>query len=217
MKAKQAKDVKGAPTVRGRPAVTARTAGAEAIVPLTPERWGDFVALFGPRGACGGCWCMAWRLGSREFEAAKGDGNRRSMQQRVKRGPPPGLLAYHGGVPVGWVSVAPRSEFRRLEGSRVLKPLDAVPVWSVSCLYLATVARRQGLSSRLLRAAAEFAFAHGAPAVEGYPVVPKHAAMPDVFAWTGIEASFRSAGWTRAGAWSKSRPIWRTMAAARRN
>ena len=24
---------------------------------LTPDRWGDLEALFGERGACGGCWC----------------------------------------------------------------------------------------------------------------------------------------------------------------
>lgn len=195
----------------------AKRRGREVITPLVPERWDDFVALFGPRGACGGCWCMAWRLGAREFEAGKrgataGAGNRRAMQRRVQRGPPPGLLAYHDGVPVGWVSVAPRGEFKRLENSRVLKPLDDVAVWSVSCLYLAKGARRQGLSSRLLRAAAEFAFAHGAPAVEGYPVIPKQREMPAVFAWTGIEASFQNAGWTRAGAWSPTRPIWRAVA-----
>ncbi|HEB84575.1 MAG TPA: N-acetyltransferase, partial [Bacteroidetes bacterium] len=31
------------------------------VYPLSPERWGDFEALFGERGACGGCWCMYWR------------------------------------------------------------------------------------------------------------------------------------------------------------
>ena len=36
--------------------------------PLTPERWKDFEELFGPRGACGGCWCMWWRLKRSEFE-----------------------------------------------------------------------------------------------------------------------------------------------------
>src|SRR5262245_14820805 len=28
------------------------------IHPLTPERWPDLEQLFGPRGACAGCWCM---------------------------------------------------------------------------------------------------------------------------------------------------------------
>ncbi len=31
------------------------------IAPLTGENWPDLEALFGPRGAVGGCWCMYWR------------------------------------------------------------------------------------------------------------------------------------------------------------
>jgi hypothetical protein len=38
------------------------------FVPLTKERWSDFETLFGVRGACGGCWCMFWRLTRSEFE-----------------------------------------------------------------------------------------------------------------------------------------------------
>ena len=195
----------------GRAKRGAKRGAGETIVPLTSERWSDFEELFGPRGACGGCWCMNWRLGARDFDAGKGEPNRRAMKRRVGRGVAPGLLAYSDGKAVGWVSVAPRTEFPRLEASRVLRPLDQVAVWSITCLYLAKSARRQGLSSRLLRAAAEFAFEHGAPAVEGYPVVPKLDAMPDVFAWTGIEASFEKAGWKRAGAWSETRPIDRAV------
>jgi len=30
--------------------------------PVTPARWPDFETLFGEKGACGGCWCMLWRL-----------------------------------------------------------------------------------------------------------------------------------------------------------
>ena len=32
------------------------------VYPLTPERWADLEELFGENGACGGCWCMWWRL-----------------------------------------------------------------------------------------------------------------------------------------------------------
>src|SRR5882672_11320080 len=88
------------------------------IVPLTRSRWRDFEQLFGPRGACGGCWCMTPRLTSREYEAAKGERNRRAMRRLVERGPPPGLLAFRGGEPVAWIAVGPRAEYRRLAGSR---------------------------------------------------------------------------------------------------
>ena len=47
-----------------------------AIHPLTPQRWADLERLFGANGACGGCWCMWWRLKRPEFDAGKGEGNR---------------------------------------------------------------------------------------------------------------------------------------------
>src|SRR6516164_10552649 len=52
--------------------------------PLSPSQWDDFEALFGPRGACGGCWCMVWRLPRKQWEQQKGDGNRKAMQGLVK-------------------------------------------------------------------------------------------------------------------------------------
>ena len=46
------------------------------IVPLTGDRWADFEALLGPKGAYGGCWCMYWRRLRRDFEEGAGDGAR---------------------------------------------------------------------------------------------------------------------------------------------
>ncbi len=198
---------------RSRPPATK----ALRIVPLTKARWRDFETLFGPRGACGGCWCMTPRLTRRDYEARKGEGNRRAMKRLVERGPPPGLLAYRGREPIAWIAVAPRSQYRLLAGSRVLAPVDDQPVWSIVCLYLRKDVRRQGLSSRLVRAAAEFARSRGATIVEGYPQIPRKSAMPDVFAWTGIASSFERAGFTEVARRSPTRPIvrWRSTTAAR--
>ena len=68
---------------------------------LTPSRWKDLERLFGERGACGGCWCMWWRLKRSEYELQKGEGNRKTMRRIVLSGEVPGLLAYDGGRPVG--------------------------------------------------------------------------------------------------------------------
>ena len=95
-----------------------------AAHPLTPERWADLERLFGERGACGGCWCMWWRLTRREFEQNKGDGNKASLRALVESGPPPGLLAYDGDEAVGWCAVEPRESYPALARSRVLKPID---------------------------------------------------------------------------------------------
>ena len=40
---------------------------------LTPKLWPDFERLFGANGACGGCWCMSWRIEKGEkWEEVKG-------------------------------------------------------------------------------------------------------------------------------------------------
>src|SRR4030042_6098717 len=62
--------------------------------PVTPDRWADIEELFGPRGACGGCWCMYWRQTRSEYEKFKGETNRLALQALVKSADVPGLIAY---------------------------------------------------------------------------------------------------------------------------
>jgi GNAT superfamily N-acetyltransferase len=179
------------------------------VQPLTPARWDDFAALFGERGACGGCWCMLWRRTRREFEAAKGDGNRDAMRALVDAGAEPGLLAYRGQQAIGWLSLAPRLEFPGLARSRLLRPVDQQPVWSVTCLFVDRRHRRTGVSVALLRAAIAHVKRRGGAFVEGYPQEPTRGAMPDVFAWTGLAAAFRAAGFRVVAQPSPTRPIMR--------
>jgi len=186
------------------------------IHPLTPERWSDLVALFGERGACGGCWCMWWRLPRSEFDARKGASNRAAFRRIVAGGREPGLLAYRGGRPVGWCAVEPRDRYPALARSRVLAPVDDRPVWSITCLFIERSHRRRGVSVALLRAAVEHAMARGASVVEGYPVVPKTGRMPDAFAWTGTLAAFERAGFREVARRSPTRPIVRAERPARR-
>lgn len=176
---------------------------------LTAACWKDLETLFGERGACGGCWCMYWRLSRPAFQRQKGEGNRRAFKKLVAAGSPPGLLAYAGGQPVGWCAIAPRAEYPKMARSRVLEPVDAQPVWSVSCLFVAKPYRRRGLSVRLLEAAADYARRRGARIVEGYPVEPRQADMPDPFVWTGLASAFRRAGFTEVARRSATRPIMR--------
>lgn len=177
--------------------------------PLTLERWGDFERLFGPKGACGGCWCMYERIPRAEFARQKGQGNKETMRAIVAAGEVPGLLAYAAGEPVGWCAVEPREVYGALERSRILKPVDDQPVWSVMCFFIAKGHRRQGVTVGLLRAAVDHARAHGARIVEGYPVEPKTASVPDAFAWHGTAAAFRRAGFAEVARRSETRPIMR--------
>jgi GNAT superfamily N-acetyltransferase len=179
------------------------------IKPLTSERWPDLEQLFGPRGACAGCWCMWFRLKRATFDAQRGEGNRAALHMIVAAGDTPGLLAYADRVPVDWCAIAPREDYSLLERSRILKRVDDQPVWSVTCFFIAKPFRRKGLTVTLLKAAVQFAARHGAHIVEGYPVVPKSDRMPDTFAYYGTASAFRHAGFTEVLRRSETRPIMR--------
>jgi GNAT superfamily N-acetyltransferase len=179
------------------------------VRPATPSRWGDIEELFGERGACGGCWCMAWRLRNKDWVAGKGSANRRAFKKIVAGGEAPGVLGYLGRKPVAWCAVAPREAYSFLSRSRVLKPVDEQPVWSISCLFVLKPYRRQGISVRMLQGAVEHAARKGAKIVEGYPVVPSMERTPDPFLWTGTPSAFRKAGFSEACRRSPTRPVMR--------
>ena len=177
--------------------------------PVTKKRWGDFKALFGERGACGGCWCMLWRLTRKEFESQKGAGNRRAMKTIIEGGKIPGILAFIESQPVAWCSVAPRDHFPALDRSRIHKPIDDLSVWSISCLFVDKQHRRQGLSTQMIRAAVDHVKSKGGSIVEAYPVEPKKDKMPDVFAWTGLASAYTKVGFKECARRSETRPIMR--------
>jgi len=179
------------------------------VKPLTPARWKDFEALFGAKGACEGCWCQWNRLPRKEYAAIRGSRAKARMKKIVLAGEVPGLLAYLGKRPVGWAALAPRETYRRLENSRILKPVDGKPAWSLPCFFTAKDARGQGVTTALLRAAAVHAAKKGAKLLEGYPVDTKGKKVPDAFVWWGLSGAFKKAGFKEAARRSKTRPIMR--------
>lgn len=177
--------------------------------PLTPENWQDFENLFGPKGACAGCWCMWWRLKRSEFDKQKGEDNKKAMKEIINSGKVPGILAYHKDQPIAWCSIAPREDFFLLNRSRILRPIDDDPVWSVVCLFVARPNRRKGLTQLLLKCAVNYARDNGAKIVEGYPIDTKNENYPDVFAGTGLYSAFKKVGFRECARRSKTRPVMR--------
>jgi GNAT superfamily N-acetyltransferase len=177
------------------------------IRPLTPDLWPALEDLFGKHGACNGCWCMYWRIGSNYHDRPR-EKNKADFRRIVKRGPPPGLLAFKGDLAVGWCQLTPRADLDWLNRARLLQPVDDVPIWSISCFYVRRRYRRHGIASALIAAAIETARQLNAPALEAYPIdTDERKSSSNVF--TGIASTFKRAGFKTVASRSPFRPIMR--------
>ncbi|MCI0687181.1 MAG: GNAT family N-acetyltransferase [Sporichthyaceae bacterium] len=184
------------------------------VRPASSDRWADVEQVLGPKGAYGGCWCMFFRLSGREFDAGAGEANRNSLRALCRTSPPPGLLAYLDGTPVGWCAVAPRADYPRVLRSPINKPApDDDPadagVWAVTCFYVHRGQRRSGISTALLAAAVDFAIEHGARIVEGYPNDAGGKQAHPLSLFMGTPELFRAAGFTEHLRRKPRRPVMR--------
>jgi GNAT superfamily N-acetyltransferase len=175
------------------------------VRPLAPHFWPALEDLFGENGACDGCWCMYWRIGS-AYRKRPRQANKAAFREVVERGPPPGLLAFDGDGAVGWCQLTPRDALPWLERTWRLKRVDDVPVWSLSCLYVRKGRRRQGVTSALIAAALQTAKRAGAPALEAYPF---DADVSPSASGTGYAATFARAGFRTVARRTPARPIMR--------
>ena len=176
--------------------------------PLKRNLWTDLEELFGPNGACAGCWCMYWKLRGKAFDEVRGYETRQMHKSIVDSGVATGLLAYLHGEVVGWIAVEPREAYERLAHSRTLKPVDEQPVWSVTCFFVAKKFRRRGVTVEMLRAAVEHVKKQGGKIVEGYPVETQKD-LPAPFIYTGTASAFQRAGFKEVARHSPTRPIFR--------
>ena len=153
----------------------------QAALTTAAADWPDVERLFGVRGEPSRCWCRFFALTGTQWAASSPEQRKAQLRARFDGGAPaPGVLAFRGGNPVGWCAVEPRGCYPRILRSKVLTAADPEAVrdpggdqvWSVSCFVVSPGQRRTGVARALLAAAVDHAFAHGATAVEGYPVDP---------------------------------------------
>jgi GNAT superfamily N-acetyltransferase len=175
------------------------------IHPLTPHQWPALEDLFGDNGACNGCWCMYFRIGS-AYRLRSSEENREAFREVVRRGPPPGLLAFDGSVAVGWCQLTPRAALPAMDRVWRLKRVDDVPVWSLSCLYVRKGYRRKGVTSALIAAALKAARRARAPALEAYPF---DARVSPSASGTGYASTFERARFKTVARRDPARPIMR--------
>jgi len=184
------------------------------VLPATPDRWPDVEAIFGAKGCsvARGCWCMHYRRSgsapSLSSVAKRSKAYRAGLKALVYADRSPGLVAYRDEQPVGWVSLAPREEFARLERSPVMKPVDDKPVWSIICFVVPAEHRGQGVARALLQGAIAYAREHGATVIEAYPVDKAHPSKDDAM-WFGAKSMYDHAGFKEVARRKPTRPVVR--------
>ena len=179
------------------------------ILPLTADRWDDFEQVMGPKGAIAGCWCMWFRETHDEYKLNGGEGNRLAMKGLVEGGNVTGLIAYEDDTPAGWVSLAPRPEYGRVERSRFFQKVDDEQPWAIVCFFIPRKHRGKGLMRALVEGAVDYARSQGATVVEAYPRDPDVAKVSADGAYVGLEPVFREAGFVEVARRDQKRPIMR--------
>lgn len=180
------------------------------VLPLTRDRWDDLVELFNRPGGSivRGCWCMHYRKSGAGSHGASGKGNKRALKSLVVHGTVPGLIGYMDRRPIGWISLGPREDYRRLERSPVMKRIDEKPVWSIVCFFVDPRERGQGVMEGLLKAAIDYARSQGVTLLEAYPVDKQERSHPDSM-WFGAKRMYDRAGFNEVARRKATRPIVR--------
>lgn len=168
---------------------------------MTPDRFDDFADVINKARRPNHCWCLSHRLTAAEVRELGGDGDSQretAMRKLCERTHPPGVVAYRDGEPVGWANVGPRAEITKLARSRLIRPVDDLPVWSIVCVVVRPGHRGQGVSGQLIDGAIRYATDSGAPAIEAYPADPI-GRMDQTMAFVGTRGMFERAGFDVIG------------------
>ena len=166
--------------------------------PLTPDRFEDFADVVNPNRRASHCWCLSHRLPQAQITELGGGDRQQAMRRVVDGDTPPGVVTYRDGLPVGWLSIAPRDVIPKLLRSRVIRPVDDVAVWSIICIVVRGGHRKQGVTAAMIDGGVAYAESQGAVAVEVYPADPD-GRMDITMAFVGTRSMFEPAGFAVIG------------------
>ncbi len=172
----------------------------DATIDVRPAHdFDDMATMFAPKNPDSSvCWCLSWRLSSKENRELKGTARADKVRELCARDRAPGVLAYIDGNVAGWAGVAPRSELHPFANSRKIPHIDDLPVWSIWCIRVRPGFRKQGVTPALIDGAVAYARASGAPAVESYPADNAGQRVDLTMAFVGTRSMFERAGFVKA-------------------
>jgi GNAT superfamily N-acetyltransferase len=144
------------------------------------------------------CWCLTYRIPSKQNRELRGPKRGELVAELCNLDPPPGVLGYDEGTPVGWAGVAPRADLNSFARANSKIPhVDDLPVWTVWCFRTRAGNRGRGIAHALLAGAIEFARSYDAPAIEGYPVDNGSERVDLTMGYVGTRSLFERAGFAK--------------------
>ncbi|MDN5895554.1 MAG: GNAT family N-acetyltransferase [Nocardioides sp.] len=178
----------------------------------------DLCSLFGTRGAAARCQCQRYRLAPGEaFADLPIEDRRHRLVEQAGCGDSgastSGLVAWIGGVPVGWCAVGPRSDLDGLVRTFTVPWKDRTEdrtdprVWAVTCVLTRVGHRRRGIASSLIHAAVPHARSAGARSIEGYPITTNDVINEELH--VGTARMFADAGFRQVSAPTRRRVVMR--------
>ncbi|NNN00538.1 MAG: GNAT family N-acetyltransferase [Acidimicrobiaceae bacterium] len=133
------------------------------VRPLDASTWDVFADLVERHnGICGGCWCISYHLecGRRDLD------NRTVKEERFKTGRAHAALVLGDcGVALGWCPYGSPVELSKLKNRREYdKKPPLVPDWRITCIFVVSDQRGQGVARAALSGALDLiAQAGGGP------------------------------------------------------
>lgn len=166
--------------------------------PLSPKTWPAFAALVEKHnGIFGGCWCIAFHL--KEGEGKRGAAAYRSMKEaKVRAGEAHAALVFDHEQAVGWCQYGSPSELPNIRSRKVYHAgLKREPDWRITCFFIDSSRRGEGIASAALRAALQQIRDLGGGVVEGYPEDYTGVRTSSSFLCSGTLSMFLKAGFEK--------------------
>ena len=127
-----------------------RAGNSDSTVEVRPATvFEDVATLVGPKKSptANVCFCPTYRLRNKEHNALHGTARGEKMRELCTLDPPPGVVAYQDGEPVGWAAVHPRAA-TSFAVNRRIPHLDDLAVWSLWCVRVRPGHRKQGITGK---------------------------------------------------------------------
>jgi GNAT superfamily N-acetyltransferase len=152
------------------------------VVPANRASWSDLTAVIAAaRCHDTPCHCQRFKILARDWYATDPDERAHRLREQTDCENPDadatsGLVGYLDGEAVGWCAVQPRIAYPRLRVTRVAwsgrdEDKNDPSVWAITCVLVRNGYRRRHFTYPLVAAAVDHAGAHGARALEGYPMI----------------------------------------------